>query len=481
MIQEAPFQGQREKQKGLIKSSTLLLIAFAVAFFPRILDTLGVPAMVNFVHFAVLPFACGIAILKTRTRNREQIVSSQMLLTGLLLLLVVTVASGLFNQAGVINVVLQYLLLAEPFIFLIALVCVPMPRSSLAHFRKWTTGFMCFHIGLALTQAFLLRVGILKPGELAVPADNIQGVFYISGSGHVVGASVSMTFGLYYFLTTKSSPIWLRGGVLAAAILQLLLADAKQVMLVTLVSWGILILVQLKDIKKTFQYLISGALVMYAFLWCMQNVPLFRSFNTWVKPELYGPNGAATLLKTASTRIILAHYDSFLNWFLGLGPGHTVGRLGGWMLPGYWDLLKPLDATINPVSQEVWDAVNATWLGKSSSMFSPFFGWAAIWGDLGFLGLAAYLYLGYIVWRRFCSNDLSKFFLLNVIVHGFIFTQLEEPGYMLFIAVVIGLEWHISQQEQQSPYLFFPRAYLERSSLAPPLSDPPPDLDESPR
>lgn len=453
MIQEASYS--REKPKGLIKSSTLLIVAFAVVFFPRLLDSAGFPSMVNFAHFAILPFVCIIAIAKTRTKNREQIASSQMLLTGLLLLLATTVASGLFTQAGLINVALQYLLLAEPFIFLVALICVPMTHSSLANFKKWINGFMIFHIGLALIQAFLLQVGIMKPGELSIPADNIQGVFYVSGSGHVVGASVSATFGLYYFLTAKNNPLWLRGGVLAGAILQLLLADAKQVLLVTLVSWGILILAQLKDIKKTFQYLISGALVVYALLWCMQNVPLFRAFNTWVRPEIYGPDGEATLLKTASIRIIVSHYDSFLDWFFGLGPGHTVGRLGGWMLTAYWDLLKPLDATINPVSQEVWDAVYASWLGKASSMFSPLFSWAAIWGDLGLLGLAAYLYLGYIVWRRFCLDDLSKFFLINIIVHGFIFTQLEEPGYMLFIAVLIGLQWHELEQKRQSTYSIY--------------------------
>lgn len=477
MIQEASYSKEKAP-RGLLRSSTLLLVAFAIAFFPRLLDSLGAPSMVNFIHFAIVPIVCIIAILKSRTKNRDQIASSQMLLTGLLLLLGVTVASGLFNQAGIINVVLQYLLLAEPFIFLVAIICLPMTPSSLSHFKKWITGFICFHIGLALIQAFLLQVGIMKPGTLSIPADNIQGVFYVSGSGHVVGASVSATFGIYYFIKAKGSPLWMRGTVLAAAMLQLLCADAKQVLLVSLVSWGLLILIQVKDIKKTFQYLISGALVMYALLWCMQNVPLFRAFNTWVRPEIYGPNGEATLLKTASIRIILAHYNSFLNWFLGLGPGHTVGRLGGWMLEAYWSLLEPFDATINPVSQETWDAVYSSWLGPSSSMFSPLFGWAAIWGDLGFLGLAAYLYLGYIVWRRFCTDDLTKFLVLNIVVHGFIFTQLEEPGYMLFMVILIGLGWHDSQQERQSSYLYFPRAYQERSSLDPATNDTFPDRAE---
>ena len=74
-------------------------------------------------------------------------------------------------------------------------------------------------------------------------------------------------------------------------------------------------------------------------------------------------------------------------------------------------------------------------------MFSPFFGWAGIWGNIGFLGVGAYLYLASIVWRRLCYDKLSKFLMLNVFVHGFIFSQMEEPGYMLFVAALIALQW----------------------------------------
>lgn len=74
-------------------------------------------------------------------------------------------------------------------------------------------------------------------------------------------------------------------------------------------------------------------------------------------------------------------------------------------------------------------------------MFSPLFGWAGIWGNLGFLGLAAYLYLSFLVWRKLCLDDFSKFLLLSVFAFGLIFSQMEEPGYMLFVATIIGLQW----------------------------------------
>ena len=75
-------------------------------------------------------------------------------------------------------------------------------------------------------------------------------------------------------------------------------------------------------------------------------------------------------------------------------------------------------------------------------MFSPFFGWAGLWGDLGMLGLGTYLYLGWVVWHYLCPDDLSKFLLLSVAGFGLVFTQMEEPGFMLYSAFLIGIRWH---------------------------------------
>ncbi len=273
------------------------------------------------------------------------------------------------------------------------------------------------------------------------PVDNVQGVFYLTGSGHVIGASVSMSFGLYYLFSAKTAPLWLRISVFAATFLQLLFADAKQVLFVFIIAWFLLILLRLNDIKSTLQYLIAAILIGYTLNWAIYNVEAFRAFRTWIRPGLYGPDGAATLLKFAPLRIIPTFYQSPLNWLLGLGPGHTVERLGGFMLKDYSALLKPLGATIHPASQAVWDAFyQMSWL--DSSFFSPFWVLAGIWGDLGFLGLGVYLYLAWIVWRRLCLDDLSRFTMLTIFVYGLIFTQLQEPGYMLSMAALIGLRWH---------------------------------------
>ena len=434
-----------KKDNSYIQSSTLLILAFVTVFFPRVLDTLGAPSLVNFFHFAVVPFAFIVALFQTRTKNRNQISISKELICGLLILLGVMFASALLNKAGFINVILNYFLLAEPFMFLVGIVCIPMSPESFQRFRGWIVKFSCFHILLALFQQVLLSAGILRATTMSVPADNIQGVFYLSGSGHVVGASVAMSFGIYYFFSGKNNPLWLRASVLFAAFLQLLFSDAKQVLLVLLVSWVVLILLKVKDVGKTLQYLTAAIVFGCVFWWCVENIELFRAFKTWMRPEIYGPDGEATLLKSSSIRIIISHFESPFNWLLGLGPGHTVGRLGGWMFPKYADLLSSLGATTHPSSQEVWDYVWSSWLGPASSMFSPLFGWVAIWGNIGFLGLGAYLYLGSIVWRRIGKDDFSKFSILNVIVNGFIFSQMEEPAYMLVVTGLIALKWQEKQ------------------------------------
>ncbi|MGL5878769.1 MAG: hypothetical protein ACRC2V_13465, partial [Xenococcaceae cyanobacterium] len=90
-------------------------------------------------------------------------------------------------------------------------------------------------------------------------------------------------------------------------------------------------------------------------------------------------------------------------------------------------------------------AYYSSWIAMESTMFCPMFGWAGIWGDLGFFGLVAYLYLWFVVWRNICVNNFSKFLVLSVFMFGLIFTQMEEPGFMLYTIALIGLQWQEKQ------------------------------------
>jgi hypothetical protein len=431
------------KKTNYISNSNLIIIAFATCFFARLIVALGFPSIVNFVHFGTILAATIITLITTKVRNQNQVAVVKQLIVGMLVLLILTIISALVNQAGAINCLLEFLILAEPFIFLIAIISLPMTIARVKKFQVWLARFCIAHIFLAIAQYYLLTAGIMKRSDMTL-GDNVQGVFYFSNGGHVVGASVGTAFSLYYFVSQKTVPIWLRISIVLASIYHLLLADAKQIILVMFVAWFLLIIINLGNIRKTIMYLIAASVTVYIFMWCMQNIELFRYFNTWIRPEIYGPDGEATELKTISIKIIISYFQSPLNWLFGLGPGHTVGRLGGWMIGyrfgKYWELLQPFGATRLPVSADVWEIYKGHWL--DSSFFSPLFGWVGVWGDLGFLGLGAYLFLGFIVWWQLCYDDFSKYMILNVFIHGFIFTQLEEPGYMLLIAFLIGIRWH---------------------------------------
>ncbi|NJM77903.1 MAG: hypothetical protein HC852_21680, partial [Acaryochloridaceae cyanobacterium RU_4_10] len=92
-------------------------------------------------------------------------------------------------------------------------------------------------------------------------------------------------------------------------------------------------------------YITIIVLSLLVFYWGIENVEALSAFKTWMRPEIYGPDGEATRLKFAAFRIVPKYFPTSLSWWFGLGPGHTVGRLGGWMLENYWELLSPLGAT----------------------------------------------------------------------------------------------------------------------------------------
>lgn len=438
-----PFKNSAasDKRTGVVKNSLILLLAFASAFFPRLLTTLRIPALINFLHFVLVPYALGLIILKARPKDQHQLSVVRELLVGLWVFLIAIFTSALLNNAGVINVVLKFLLLGEPFMLLLALVLLPLSQERFNWFRSWINRFLFFHLFLVYVQKFVLRLHRL-PGEM----DNIQGVFYRSGSGHVVGASVSCSFAVYYFFWAKEQPLWKRSLVAALGFGNVIISDAKQVVLTLVLGFVILSLSKVKDFGRFLSYVIGIAIFITGFTWAIYNIEALSAFTVWIRPEMYGSDGYATVMKSSGIRITIEHFHSPLNWLMGLGPGHTIDRLGGWMLKDYSALLTPLGATRTTVGDETWAVVFSGW--ADSSFFSPFWGWAAIWCDLGFVGLGAYLYLCSIVWRRICVGDIPKFLMLTVAVHGFIFTQMEEPGYMLFIATLIGLIWHQQFQER---------------------------------
>ncbi|MBO1066312.1 MULTISPECIES: hypothetical protein [Nostocales] len=452
------------KIKGVIDNTSLIISAFSVVFYSRIFCSITrAPSIFNLTHFAVVPFVLGVVLFTSRTKDHKQIAITYSFLLGIFIFLVAVLASALWNNTGLINAIVSFMMLCEPFIFLLSIVCIPMSAESITRIKKWLIWSAVINFVLAAVQKPLIDAGKLYANGFN-GTDGCGGVFFVSGAGNYVSASVSVAFALYFFINEKTFPLWMRIGAVIAAFWQILFSDSKQLLLAYLVAWVLLVLVNSKDFGKTIKLLSAIALFGFGFLWCVQNLEAFAGFTAWARPELYGADGYAWYTKFYSVRSILSHYQSSLDWLFGLGPGHTVSRLGVWFLRDYWSILGPLGATTNPISQEAMEFCGNSWLCMGSTLFMPIFGWAGIWGDLGLLGVGTYLFLSYLTWQHFGFNDSLKVTLLAVLVFGLIFTQMEEPGFMLSIAFILGLAWQErrlkKQRKQRSREKEFPNYQL---------------------
>ena len=441
-------------QEKSLKNSTLIIIAFATAFFPRIFSYFGIPPTINFVHFPIVAIVFVIATLTTKVKNKQQIKIFWELMTGLGILLTCITVSALINEAGAINVFLQYMLQAEPFLLLLAFISIPLVGQNLVKLRNCLFGFALFNLLLAIVQSVLLPIGFY-PRRGGTIADNTAGVFasYRGSAGNYVSSAVSLYFALYFLLVFKKVPLWIRLTAFTAAVYQTHISDSKQVFLAFIVAAIILLIIKSNSPKKLLLYFTIIIAIVSLSFWASKNVEadFLLPYQNWInRSHIYGPDGEATQTKLAAFRIIPTHFNSPFNWFFGLGPGHTVGRLGGWMMQKYSDLLVPIGGTIHPASAEVFQVVRSGWIAKQSTVFFPLFTWAGIWGDQGILGLAAYIYLFVVVWRKVCVDDLGRFLILSTVVFGFILTQMEEPGHMLTVVSLLSLRWH-EEREKRSP------------------------------
>ncbi|MCU0565396.1 MAG: hypothetical protein MUF49_02225 [Oculatellaceae cyanobacterium Prado106] len=426
-----------QPNRQLLRSSTLIIVTFAIAFYPRILAAAGVPAVVNFLHFACIFLLLGFVL--PRIRSRLHVKLSTQLLYGLYALFLAIATSAFWNDAGIINIILSFLLLSEPFIMLLAIVGIRMTPSSTQRFHGWLLAAGLINLLFAYIQYFVLKLQVVGG------PDAIKGVFLNQGAGHHVGGAVALTSAVYVLNHPAFGALWLRAFLALSFLPQTFpMSDSKQVVAVFLGSMLLLTLTKIQKIGTAIKYLVISVLAIFGVYWAI--VTLFPGLGYWLNFSLLVSSFQA---KFSVFSIIHDAFTSPFNWLFGLGPGHTIGRLG-WLIPDYAHILKPLGVTATQVTADIFtenDTNHLTNAITGSSMFSLTFSWAGIWGDLGLFGTGAYLYLWWVTWRHICVDNLSKFLVLNMLLFGAIFSWLEEPGYMLFVVSIIGLQWQSRQQK----------------------------------
>jgi hypothetical protein len=436
----------RQKQTGLISLHSIILFSFATVFFPRFFASFGAPAIINFVHFGIVPIAVLLVVFNIKERKIARISVVRVLLMAVVIIFTSTIASALLNTVGFINIFLQFILETEAVMFLAAVIALHLSKEALDQLRKWLLIFAFINLILAIAQSVLLPLGIYPKPKGGTIQDNITGVFGGGGgsASNYISCTISFYFSIYFFRHYKNLKFWIRIAPLIGAIYQIQVSDSKQVFMALLAGLGLLLISKIQNPVRFIFNLILILCITWLIGWVMLNLDfeVLKSYQNWINRPIWGWDGLAVQTKFAGFWILPPYFETPLHWLLGLGPGHSVTRLGGWVLRDYDSLLLPLGATTHPATEEFWALVQGPdgWLARESTGYFPLFTWMGLWGDLGLLGLAAYLYLGFVVWKL-CVDDFCRFLLLSTAVFGVILTQMEEPGQMLTIAVLIGLRW----------------------------------------
>jgi len=407
-------------------STHLALVAFTLVMLARVITAAGAPGLVNFLHFPVTLGAALLVAPKLRDRESKRVV-------GVLYLLLVVIGSSAFsNGAGLINALLDFLLVSEPFLLLLLLTSSKMPLGQLRLFRCVALAVAAIHVAMTYYQYF----------ALGLRTDWVKGVFLAQGAGHHVAGAVALTTAAY-LLTSSLFSAPLRVAVSVACALAVYFTDAKQVTLVFLVS---LFLLSFRGARfgAIIRRLGVATLVCASFLAAAQLLPGLVRGAGWGRVETVA---VGLRHKLSVFPLLESHTRSPLNWLLGLGPGHTCGRLAE-LIPDYRARLAPLGVTTSPVTAAVSRLRESNQLSRhrdGSSLWSPFFFWSGLTGDLGLAGLACVLALWSLVWRQ-AGSDLTRFLVLNALLFGIVFSWLEEPGYTMFVMATIALarqeEWN---------------------------------------
>jgi len=411
----------------------LITYVLFFAMFSRVLSSVGLPSVINFLHFPLVFLLFVFMLTKS-----DSIIFRRFVHVAIIFFMLI-ICSAFINEAGAINVILEFILLIEPLLLVFCIFSLKWSEKSIIRFRSGILLIISIHLIFVLFQYFVLgHVG-----------DNVTGVLLGLGAGAHLSGAIAMSAAIYFFLygrslQDESQDKYKMFYFLLAFLLvySAVFSDAKQVFAVFLLALIMLTLLTLTDIKKTI--LLSVVIVLSCLVLYEASRTIFPALQHWAETDTL-KEGLSQKFYVFS--IITNSFDTFLNYLFGEGPGHTVGRLA-MLLPDYYSQLSDMGATISRVTSAVWVEHQGHYMSNSitgSSMFSLFFSWAGIFGDLGFLGLSVYLYMYYMVWNTICSDLFSKFTLITVFIFGWVFQWLEEPQYMLFIMSLIGLRWQETQ------------------------------------
>jgi hypothetical protein len=435
---------------GVVAAAVLLLspphvrIAAAVlaATCSRLVVATGyVSSFANFVHY---PLVLAVALIAA-VESPRRVPGRRALELALLSLLVVSLASWLVNGGDVLRPFLDWLVFAEPLLIVYA-VSTMSPTPQRRRFLGALVLAIAFvQMPLAVYQALVFGV-----------SDPVQGLFIGMGAAAHVAGAVSVVAGIVCVARglsddqRRSKIAWIVAGIVLSLVA--VIADAKQVIIAFLPAL-VVVLVISGRLRVPWIVLSSAVVVAVTAVVFALYHPLQKALD-W---ELIS-RGALGKLNAFS--VIAGKLSTgWAQWIVGLGPGNSVSRVAMMGLdafvkhdsPVYLLGLGPAATTV-----ELWNLTASSRLYASSSVWSFVSSWLGLLGDLGLAGIMVYVWALAVVWRNLrrghgWEQAAAQAVILMMIFLAFLYSWLEEPGYTVTAALVIGLGSVVDPRER-SPH-----------------------------
>jgi len=379
--------------------------------------------------FADLPLAWG-AVFVALSKRRPH---SHLLVRHLRWLAALAFAMSVawaFNRSEVLRPVVYFMLLAEPFAIVAALMAEPpSPRVRLVLERTI--------LGLLLIQLPVVAFEILRFG---VPSDRIQGTIYGAGAGAHVISAVTVVGGIWIVsaeIARRSLRTW-RFPIAAALWLIPFAADAKQVIVVT----PIIVLASTSRVGRgrLFGRAALAAALVFA-LFALD--PAGKTALGFIEQSDSGKGG-----KEAVAGFVWRHLEGDPAAIaFGKGPAETVSRAAFMTTPLFQASGSPL-AVLGlkpaPIAMEAQTTALAI-SGGGTSFNGGTSSALGVLGDLGLIGVIAYLGLVTSLFLRLRNESSGAAGFAMFIVLGFVFDWWEQPPFGVFLGVLAGLSLALTQ------------------------------------
>ena len=415
--------------------------AVVAAVFSRLFVAWGIaPGFLNFFHFPIAIMAAFVAALSSLTFSA---IVTRRLLIGIAAFGFLSLFSWIASGGEVLRPILSWLLFAEPFLVLYAIVKTA-PSAKKSMLSKLAISLALVQVPFALWQAATLGL-----------ADVVQGTLVGDGAGaHIAGAIALM--GVLAIVGLVLSGKILKGREIFFSMLVVLLfavpvlADAKQAIVAFIPSLAILLWTRGKIGVRTL--IVAGFITLIVLAAGYLYLPLSKA--THLDLILAGLGGKVLSFQAISAKMV----ENPLTLLVGLGPGNSVSRTALAAQEGYIRSVPGglVDLQLSPVTAEILSTTAASYLFASSSVWSGVSSWLGLFGDLGLLGIGIYAWLLRIIWKslgqsRSAWAHTGKAVLLMGIIMGAVFSWLETPEFTLpwALYMAVGL---VSQSHENSSH-----------------------------